>query len=92
MKGVGGVIETPVVHIKLQVLGKSRHVSVGLVEELPASGVDVLLGNDVGGGVLGSLFRAEEDENTCGMENGDIVYPACCSEWENTHNRRTGRG
>ena len=84
VKGVGGVIETPVVHIKLQVLGKSRHVSVCLVEELPASEVDVLLGNDVGRGVLGSPFRAEEDENTCGIENGNIVYPACCSEWENT--------
>ena len=50
LKGIGGYVETPLVDLQLNCPLKKGKVKVGVVETLPMSGVDFLLGNDIAGG------------------------------------------
>ena len=90
MQGFGGLVETPIVRLMLQVDGKSRWVSAGLAEKLPIEGVDVLLGNDVGGGVMITPLLVEEPLTEDPAEGERAMFPGCCTEWKSVTGKETG--
>ncbi|KAK3858073.1 hypothetical protein Pcinc_035712 [Petrolisthes cinctipes] len=68
MRGVGDFITVPLTFVQLDSDLVSGKVRVGLVDELPVSGVELLLGNDLAGGQredpeLESLVNKQVREN-----------------------------
>ena len=71
VKGLGGVVEAPLAEIILHMGGSSRRISVGLTEEMHTEGVDVLLGNDVGGGVPVGVWKEPTPEQPAHPRPGE---------------------
>ena len=62
MKGVGGMVEAPMVDVVIEAEGWRKKERVALTPELPMKGVDVLLGNNAGGEMKITRFLGESAE------------------------------
>ena len=62
MKGVGGVVNSPLVEACLEAEGKRLRAVLAVVDELPIPGVEVLLGNGSGGKMRIESFLGEAAE------------------------------
>ncbi|KAK3869588.1 hypothetical protein Pcinc_025111 [Petrolisthes cinctipes] len=82
LQGVGGFITVPLTFVQLDSDLVSGKVHVGLVDELPVSGVELLLGNDLAGGqvsrlpVLSNVPVNTGDTEKLERENPDF-FPSC---------------
>ncbi|KAK3893335.1 hypothetical protein Pcinc_002889 [Petrolisthes cinctipes] len=82
LQGVGGFITVPLTFVQLDCDLVSGKVRVGLVDELPVSGVELLLGNDLAGGqvsplpVLSNVPVNIGDTEKLERENPDL-FPSC---------------
>ena len=81
VKGIGGSVEAPLAKVCLEVEGRQREATVAVVEDLPFPGVDVLVGNDVGGPVDVSTVIGGEHDGVC-----DKVH--VCEENDNINSRK----
>lgn len=88
LRGLGGVVRVPLCRVFLKMKGQTRWVSVEIADELPISNVDLLMGNDIGGGVLLWPLMTDnpitEELGSQGtIREGDIdYYPACALNWQ----------
>lgn len=57
VRGVGGLTVAPMIKVLLAMEGVDKVMHVGMTEDLPMKGCDVLLGDDLLGGVLGTLWK-----------------------------------
>ena len=61
LRGVGGMVDAPLIEVTIEVDGGKRQATVGLTEELPIPGIEMILGNDVGGQLTINRFLLPED-------------------------------
>ena len=73
VKGLGGITVSREAKVRLRIAGEERLIRVGVTRDLPVAGVDILLGNDVGGGKIKSFWKDKVSEE---VERGHEVVAA----------------
>lgn len=76
VKGMGGTTVAPIIKVMLTMEGIDKVVHVGVTKDMPLEDFDVILGNDLGGGVMGTLW---DGENYKGDKGG--TSESACEGW-----------
>ncbi|KAK3878381.1 hypothetical protein Pcinc_016965 [Petrolisthes cinctipes] len=82
LRGLSGCVSAPLVEVTLTSNLVSGRVIVGLIEDLPVSGIDMILGNDLAGGRVHPVpIVSNEPERHKATEElvkrDPVVFPSC---------------
>lgn len=64
MSSAGGSVVVHVVALRLEMDGLERRIMVGVTEDMPVKGVDILLGNYMGRGLVDHLWKEEGESRS----------------------------
>lgn len=78
VKGVGSTTVFPRSKVMLNMVGTVRVVHVAVTKHMPVKRFELLLGNDLGGGLMGTLWGLQNG----GRDNGDMdkIVESECEE------------
>lgn len=88
VRGLGGTAAGKLTRVKLELEGVSRDVEVCLTRDLPVRGYDILLGNDLGGGRIEGMWKAQGEERS----KEEVVESQRVAEGEDGEERSVGIG